>query len=84
MDVPTFAQAAGIHPTRRAYTYLAHLADLGLVKRGKTASGRHYYQITPRGLERLEWLRRSIGSDPLRSVAVQVLHAVRPSNGGKN
>jgi hypothetical protein len=52
-----FAHAAGIRPTRRAYTYLAHLASLGLVIRGKTDSGKHYYRITPRGLDRLEWLR---------------------------
>ena len=53
MDVPTFAHKVGIRPVRRTYAYLE---NLGLVIRGWHASGRLYFQITTRGLERLEWL----------------------------
>ena len=57
MDVPAFASKVGIRPVRRAYTYLAHLEKLGLVARGSHASGKLHFQITDRGLERLQWLR---------------------------
>ena len=57
MDVPAFAHKVGIRPVRRTYTYLAHLEDLGLVARGLDAPGKLHFQITTRGLERLEWLR---------------------------
>src|SRR6476659_6792178 len=55
--VPAFAHKVGIRPVRRTYTYLAHLEDLGLVTRGLDAPGELHFQITDRGLERLEWLR---------------------------
>lgn len=58
MDVPAFAHKVGIRPVRRTYTCLAHLEDLGLVARGKDARDELHFQIKPRGLERLEWLRR--------------------------
>ena len=57
MDVPTFAHKVGIRPVRRTYTYLAHLEDLGLVIRGWDAHDKLHFQITARGLERLQWLR---------------------------
>jgi hypothetical protein len=57
LDVPTIAHKVGIRPVRRAYTYLAHLEDMGLVTRGWDAAGKLHFQITARGLERLEWLR---------------------------
>ncbi len=57
MEVPAFAHKVGIRPVRRAYTYLAHLEDLGLVTRGLDVSDKLHFQITARGLERLEWLR---------------------------
>ena len=57
MDVPAFAHKVGIRPVRRAYTYLAHLEDLGLVTRAWDAHDKLHFQITVRGLERLEWLR---------------------------
>ena len=57
IDVPAFAHKVGIRPVRRTYTYLAHLEDLGLVTRGLDAPGKLHFQITDRGLERLEWLR---------------------------
>jgi hypothetical protein len=58
MDVPTFAHKVGIQPVRRTYAYLDHLQRQGLVIRGWYAPGKLYFQITERGLERLEWLRR--------------------------
>ena len=57
MDAPTFARKVGIRPVRRSYTYLAHLEDLGLVTRAWYAHDKLHFQITDRGLERLEWLR---------------------------
>jgi len=57
LDVPAIARKVGISPVRRAYTYLAHLEDMGLVKGGWDAAGKLHFQITERGLERLEWLR---------------------------
>ena len=56
-DVPLFARKVGIRPVRRAYTYLAHLEGMGLVARGWDAAGKLHFQITARGVERLEWLR---------------------------
>jgi hypothetical protein len=57
VDVPTIAHKVGIRPVRRAYTYIAHLEDMGLVKGGWDVAGKLHFQITARGLERLEWLR---------------------------
>ena len=57
LDVPAVARKVGIRPVRRAYTYLAHLESLGLVIRGFDAPGKLHFQITARGLDRLEWLR---------------------------
>ncbi len=57
MDVPAFAHKVGIRPVRRAYTYLAHLEDLGVVTRGLDAHDKLHFEITARGLKRLEWLR---------------------------
>src|SRR6266576_2207569 len=57
LDVPAVARKIEIRPVRRAYTYMAHLEDLGLVTRGFDAAGKLHFQITARGLERLQWLR---------------------------
>jgi hypothetical protein len=57
LDVPAVARKVGIRPVRRAYTYLAHLETLGLVIRRFDAPGKLHFQITARGLERLQWLR---------------------------
>ena len=60
MEVPAFARKVGIRPGLRAYTYLAHLEDLGLVTRGLDARGKLHFQITDQGLERLQWLRLQV------------------------
>ena len=57
IDGPTFARKVGIHPVRRVYAYLAHLAILGLVVRRSDLGSNLHFQITERGLARLEWLR---------------------------
>lgn len=57
MDAPTFAHRVGIRPVRRVYAYLDHLAALGLVARRADLGSRLHFQITERGLERLQWLR---------------------------
>ena len=57
LDVPALACKVGIRPVRRAYTHLAHLEDMGLVKGGWDAADKLHFQITARGLERLQWLR---------------------------
>ena len=49
MDVPAFAHKVGIRPVRRAYTYLAHLEDLGLVIRAWDTHDKLHFQITDRG-----------------------------------
>src|SRR5689334_2547571 len=57
IDGPTFARRVGIRPVRRVYAYLDHLADLGLVVRRADLGSQLRFQITGRGLKRLEWLR---------------------------
>ena len=82
MDVPAFAHKVGIRPVRRAYTYLAHLEDLGLVNRGLDAPGKLHFQITDRGLERLQWLRlQSSATTTLEDLIVPFLRKHRtPEN----
>ncbi len=57
LEVPAIARKVGIRPVRRAYTYIAHLEKLGLVTRGWDAHGKLHFQVSARGLERLQWLR---------------------------
>lgn len=80
IDVPGFSKKAGIRPVRRAYTYLAHLEQLGLLTRGYDAGRKLHYRITPRGLERLNWLRQPDKPDPVKTLAAQLLQAVRLSD----
>lgn len=63
----------GIQPVRRTYTYLAHLEDLGLVIRGWDADDKLHFQITARGLERLEWLRLQNGATTLEDLITPFL-----------
>lgn len=68
MDASTFARKVGIRPVRRVYAYLAHLATLGLVVRRTDLGSRLNFQITARGLERLEWLRTESAADPMEEL----------------
>jgi hypothetical protein len=73
LDVPTFARRAGMRPTRRAYSYLAHLATLDLIIRGRDERGRLHYQITDRGLTRLQWLRSRTPPGPIQELVTRFL-----------
>ena len=73
MDVPAFAHKVGIRPVRRTYTYLAHLEDLGLVTRAWDAHDKLHFQITARGLERLQWLRLQNGATTLEALIAPFL-----------
>lgn len=66
LDVPALARKVGIRPVRRAYTYLSHLEKLGLVTRGFDAAGKLHFQVTDRGLERLQWLRLQSSTTTMR------------------
>ena len=57
IDGPTFARKVGIRPVRRVYAYLNHLVALGLAVRRTDLGIKLFFQITERGLKRLEWLR---------------------------
>jgi|SRR5579862_251624 len=75
MDVPTFARKAKILPARRAYTYLAHLETLGLVIRRGDLGSKLHFQITPRGIERLTWLRAQDKTPTLEELVYQFFGA---------
>ena len=73
IDAPEFAHKVGIRPVRRSYTYLAHLEDLGLVTRSWDAHDKLHFQITARGLERLEWLRLQNSATTLEALIAPLL-----------
>jgi hypothetical protein len=73
IDVPAFAHKVGIRPVRRTYTYLAHLEDLGLVTRAWDAHDKLHFQITDRGLERLQWLRSQNSATTLEELIAPLL-----------
>jgi len=75
MDGPTFAHRVGIRPVRRVYTYLDHLAGLGLVVRRVDLGSRLHFQITERGLKRLAWLRAPSGPSPLDELLSPILRS---------
>jgi len=68
MSVQEIARRAGLRPHRRAYPYLQHLCDMGLLIRGKArrTSARPqvliFYRIATAGQKRLEWLARQGGN----------------------
>ena len=74
--MPTIAHFAGITPTRRAYAYLAHLAQFDLIVPGEDGDGRRYYRITDRGLDRLEWLRSHTAPRQIKKVVNKILRTV--------
>ena len=54
-------------------TYLAHLEDLGLVTRAWDVHDKLHFQITARGLERLEWLRLQSSATTLEALIAPLL-----------
>ena len=75
MDGPTFARKVGIRPVRRVYAYLAHLAALGLVVRRADLGSKLLFQVTERGLKRLEWLRAHDKPSALEELLVPILRS---------
>ena len=75
-DVPTIAHFAGIAPTRRAYAYLAHLAQFGLIVPGEDGYVRRYYRITERGQDRLAWLRSHTAPRQIKEAVNKILRTV--------
>jgi len=82
MDGPTFAHRVGIRPVRRVYAYLAHLAALGLVVRRADLGSRLRFQITERGLKRLEWLRAHDKPSALEVLLLPMLRSDVIAKGG--
>ena len=75
IDGPTFARRVGIRPVRRVYAYLDHLADLGLVVRRADLGSKLHFQITERGLKRLEWLRTHDKPSTLEALLLPILRS---------
>ena len=75
IDGPTFAHRVGIRPVRRVYAYLDHLAVLGLVLRRTDFGSRLHFQITERGLKRLQWLRAQDKPSPVEDLLVPLLRS---------
>jgi len=73
----------GIRPVRRVSAYLAHLGALGLVVRRVDLGSKLLFQITDRGLERLEWLRGRDKPSALEELLTPLLRAERAPKGGK-
>jgi predicted ArsR family transcriptional regulator len=82
IDAPTFAHRVGIRPVRRVYAYLDHLAVLGLVVRRADLGSRLHFQITERGLERLEWLRAQNKASTLEGILLPLLRSTAEANRG--
>ena len=81
IDGPTFADKVGIHPVRRVYAYLDHLAALDLVLRRTDIGSKIHFQITERGLERLEWLRAQHKPTALQELLLPILRSGAISKG---
>ena len=75
IDGPTFACKVGIRPVRRVYAYLNHLATLGLVVRRIDLGSKLRFQITERGLKRMEWLRAHDKPSALEELLVPILRS---------
>jgi hypothetical protein len=60
MNPPFWAVLVGFYPARAAYTYLLRLHRFGLLRRERDDRGLILYSISPRGKERLDWLRSDV------------------------
>ena len=59
LSPPAWATLAGFRPApRAAYSYLKRLHEQKLLDRVHDHRGLLLYRLSPRGAERLEWLRR--------------------------
>jgi hypothetical protein len=53
-----WAALAKVYPVRSAYSYLKHLHRWKLLERARDYRGLLLYRLSPRGAQRLAWLRR--------------------------
>lgn len=51
---------ARFYPLQAAHTYLRRLTRMGLLQRRPDSTGRFLYLISPRGEQRLAWLRENM------------------------
>jgi hypothetical protein len=58
LSPPAWAVIAKFYPARAAYSYLKRLHRWQLLDRARDRSGLLLYRLSPRGVERLSWLRR--------------------------
>ena len=58
MSPPAWAVLARFYPVRASYSYLKRLHKWKLVERSLDRRGLLLYRLSPRGAERLDWLRR--------------------------
>lgn len=58
LSPPAWAALAGFRTVRASYSYLKHLHERKLLDRVHDHRGLLRYRLSPRGAERLEWLRR--------------------------
>jgi len=71
MNPPVFAVLVGFYPARAAYTYLLRLHRFGLLRRHKNYGELIFYSISPRGKERLDWLRSNIQTQERRQRQIE-------------
>ena len=59
----TWAELTGFHPVRAAYSYLKRLHTWKLLDRTLDERGFLLYRLSPRGGDRLKWLRRGLSGE---------------------
>jgi hypothetical protein len=62
MNPPIWAVIVGFYPARASYSYLLRLYRFRLLRRQRSENGLILYNLSPRGKERLTWLRGSNGT----------------------
>ena len=57
LNPPKWAVLVGFYPVRASYSYLLRLHRFGLLERSQDSGGLLVYRLSPRGFQRLLWLR---------------------------
>lgn len=60
LSPPAWAVLTGVYPVRAGYTYLKRLHRWKLLERALDRRGLLLYRLSPRGRERLNWLRNQL------------------------
>jgi hypothetical protein len=60
LSPPAWAVLAGFYPVRASYSYLKRLFTWKLLERSLDRRGLLLYRLSPRGADRLAWLRRQL------------------------